>query len=379
MSTFIFYLIFDVIAIYGLYAGCTYKRIGNKKYILFLLLSFFLLFVLVAFRSNQVGTDYGFVGDAYSRVVNGTQTDSDVSWFGIPLFFLCRIVGFFFGDDVFAFYFIIAFFSLFFLYKAILKNSSNPAISLFLMISFCLYYQMFNQSRQMLAITLILYSYTYLKEKKFWNYFLIVVLATMIHNSAIVMLPVYFLFHFKVDKKIFWFYVISAILLFLSFDFIEWLIGLTSYKRYIDTVYNVAFSPTTILNTILRTVLFLFSYFFYKQVKGEMVENKRLVHYAGLCLLVQVASMRFYFLARLTTYFFIFYLFILADIYQYIKNQLKENKRKCLSFCILFFTFFFLYHTVYYFSSSGATGCGYQEYTFISFKGGDLFENSIRY
>ncbi len=342
MSTFLFYLIFDIISIYFLYAGSVYKKIGNKKYILFFLFSFLLLFILVAFRSNQVGTDYEFVGDAYSRVVNGTQTDSDISWFGLPLFFL---------------------------YKAILKNSSNPAISLFLMISFCLYYQMFNQSRQMLAIVIVLYSYTYLKERKFWKYFLTIFLAFMIHNSALVMLPVYFLFPIKVDKKVLWFYILSSIALFLSFDLIEAIIRLTSYSKYIDSIYNVAFSKTTILNTILRASFFLFSYFFYSKAKGRIVENKRMVHYAGLCLLIQVASIRFYFLARLTTYFFIFYLFIFADIYQYIKEKLKENKRKCSSFCILFFVLFFLYHTVYYFSSSGATGCGYQEYTFISFKG----------
>jgi hypothetical protein len=369
VSTFLFYLIFDIISIYFLYAGSVYKKIGNKKYILFFLFSFLLLFILVAFRSNQVGTDYEFVGDAYSRVVNGTQTDSDISWFGLPLFLICKGIGFFCGNNIFAFYFILAFFSLFFLYKAILKNSSNPAISLFLMISFCLYYQMFNQSRQMLAIVIVLYSYTYLKERKFWKYFLTIFLAFMIHNSALVMLPVYFLFPIKVDKKVLWFYILSSIALFLSFDLIEAIIRLTSYSKYIDSIYNVAFSKTTILNTILRASFFLFSYFFYSKAKGRIVENKRMVHYAGLCLLIQVASIRFYFLARLTTYFFIFYLFIFADIYQYIKEKLKENKRKCSSFCILFFVLFFLYHTVYYFSSSGATGCGYQEYTFISFKG----------
>ena len=368
MSTFVFYLIFDVIAIFFLYAGYTYKKIGNKKYILFLLLSFLLLFTLVAFRSNKVGMDYKFVGETFTRVVNDTYTKSDVSWFGLPLFLICKGIGFFFGDSVFVFYFIIAFFSLLFLYKAILKNSTNPTISLFLMISFCLYYQMFNQSRQMLAVVIVLYSYTYLKEKNFWKYFFIILLATMIHNSAFVMMPVYFLFHLKVDKKVFWFYIISALLLFLSFDLIEWLIRFTSYKKYIDTVYNVAFTPTTILNTILRFFLFLVSYLFYNKAKDKM-ENRKLLHYAGLCLLVQVASMRFYFLARLTTYFFIFYLFILADIYQYIVTQLRGNKKKCLTFGVLFFTTFFLYHTVYYFSSSGAIGCGYQEYTFISFKG----------
>lgn len=368
MSTFIFYLIFDVIAIFFFYAGYTYKKIGNKKYILYFLLSFLLLFILIAFRSNQVGTDYEFVGDAFTRVVNNTYTESDVSWFGVPLFLMCKGIGFVIGDSVFAFYFLIAFFSLFFLYKAILKNSTNPTISLFLMISFCLYYQMFNQSRQMLAIVIVLYSYTYLKEKKFWKYFLVILLATMIHNSAFIMMPVYFLFHFKVDKKVFFFYIISSLLLFFSFDLIEAMINLTSYRKYIDTIYNVAFTPTTILNTILRAFLFIISFIFYSKTKGEF-GNKELLHYAGLCLLVQVASMRFYFLARLTTYFFIFYLFILADLYQYVITNLKGNKKKCLLFGVLFFTLFFLYHTVYYFSSSGALGCGYQEYTFISFKG----------
>ena len=65
----------------------------------------------------------------------------------------------------------------------------------------------FNQSlfvlRQHLSLAILLLSYDYIIEQKFWKFLLVVIIAMMIHMSSVVFVPVYFLYKVKKKKPLF--------------------------------------------------------------------------------------------------------------------------------------------------------------------------------
>jgi hypothetical protein len=82
------------------------------------------------------------------------------------------------------------------------KNSSEPCIS-FLIYS-CLFYSFFaiTGHRQTIATALVvLIGYKFIKERKFFPFLLLVLVAFTIHKSAISFLPFYLIANIKITKK----------------------------------------------------------------------------------------------------------------------------------------------------------------------------------
>lgn len=73
--------------------------------------------------------------------------------------------------------------------------------------------------RQHMAMSIVLYTYPFIIERKFWSYILISLLAFSMHQSAIVILPLYFLYQIKNFKT----------LLVLGSCFIVFAVANTSY------------------------------------------------------------------------------------------------------------------------------------------------------
>ena len=82
------------------------------------------------------------------------------------------------------------------------KLSENYIISIFVYITFGFYTFFFNGLRQGIAMALFFFSLPYLLNRKIVIYFLIVCIASLFHISALMMIPLYFLIHFKL--KIEW-------------------------------------------------------------------------------------------------------------------------------------------------------------------------------
>lgn len=84
----------------------------------------------------------------------------------------------------------------------IYKNSSEPLIS-FLIYS-CLFYSFFaiTGHRQTIATGLVvLIGYKFIKERKFWPFLVLVLVAFTIHKSAVSFFPFYFIANKKITKR----------------------------------------------------------------------------------------------------------------------------------------------------------------------------------
>ena len=107
-----------------------------------------------------------------------------------------------FTDNYRIYFLFIGALSMFFLYKEIKKYSLFPLLGL------CAYLARFFMARNLvqirsgLAYLIVLWGIKYIQEKKLWHYFLLVWIASFIHFSSWIALPLYFIHNWlPINKK----------------------------------------------------------------------------------------------------------------------------------------------------------------------------------
>ena len=164
--TLLFYLIIEGTSLWFAYLARESQRKYSQKIekglstnaTVYLSISWLILFTTAAMR-NYVGTDYGTYVASFSRICSGTLLDGEITWLKqSPLFYLICVLCAKFGGSYQLMFACVAFVTLYFIYAAIIRSSSDWVISIYLYLCFCLYFQSFNQIRQMAAVAISLYA-----------------------------------------------------------------------------------------------------------------------------------------------------------------------------------------------------------------------------
>lgn len=143
-------------------------------------------------------------------------------------------------------------------YKTFRKYSSDFAVSTLLFLSLPIFF--FNSLsiiRQFVAIAVVLYAIPYVITRKFFKFSIVLVIAVMFHKSAIIALPIYFLY----DKKIqFYVYPILYVLGFFSSDLLYWLVELIlpQYLKFLDKSIGEGGDMVLLLFQVLGFILLFF-------------------------------------------------------------------------------------------------------------------------
>ena len=265
-----------------------------------------------------------------------------------PLFVaLAKIVQAFLGKNYLAFHFVIGMLTMYFLLLAIWKNSKNIFMSIYLYISFCLFYVCMNQVRQMLAISIVLYSFYFMKRNDFKRYCIWILIAAMFHNSAIIMLPCYFICKIKFTDKVLRNYIIVTISLYIGYGIILQILSNLPYGTYITGYDHKSFELSSILNWIYRLLIFIVVIFFRKTTIEGDVNNGKLYHLAAICMVIQTLVLQNNVIARVSTYFYAFFIFLIPEV---MKN-LKGSRRKfvmTMGTYLVFMLVHYLYVKLYY-------------------------------
>ncbi len=342
------------------------KKIRIKKTWVFLGLSFLPLFLLLALRGASVGADYSVYERAYVGIREGTLTEQQNSWLGAGFKVVVSVFSSFLGLDYRVFLIVIGFLTLLFLFRAIWLEGDNPALSLATFLAACLFYQMFNQFRQMLAIVLAFYSIRFINTRNIWKFGLTILVAASMHVSALIFLPMYFVGRIKITRPVLFVYAALSVFALFGYDLIAQILSGTYYGEiYFGSGYDVAARTSVIINTFFRIALLAVCLPFYEQMDQIDQKNRVLYHMLILCVIAQFLTLRSYVFGRVSTYFFMSYILLVPNI---ITNLFAKNKLILTVFAI----FLLSYHTVYFFSNN-AVESGYREYTpvFMENGGGD--------
>ncbi|MFM5622906.1 EpsG family protein [Aeromonas veronii] len=89
-----------------------------------------------------------------------------------------------------------------FFYLFIIKHSKQYTLSVVIFYLFPIFYlASFNGVRQFIAVSIFLYSIRFILANNFISYFTLIVAASFIHKTVLLMLPVYFLLNIKINNK----------------------------------------------------------------------------------------------------------------------------------------------------------------------------------
>lgn len=374
MKTLAFYMIFEVISLFFLFVAQKMKEkddelkhnenIKNKKniiqkYYLYLIMSAIPLIILIGFRDISVGYDTSAYVETFFRITKGEITASDGDWLSIGYIAICKLIGLFSDNNYVLYNTIIGILTVFFFYKAIMNNSKNSTFSLYLLFSTCLFYQTFNQSRQMLAIAIVLYSWKFIENNKMKKFLFFILLAFSIHKSAIIMMPFYWLTKAKINYKNIMLYIIFAFSIFAFFDVIQKMLLLTHYGQ-VYTERGMFISQTsTWLNLSFRFLIVILCMIFYKYTRREEKKSlNKLINVAIWCILFQLLTVKVYIFGRITTYLYVFFILLIPNLFENI-----ENKNIKITFKTIMISIFFIFHIGYYYAVSQASG--YDIYQFF--------------
>lgn len=170
---------------------------SNSKIVsrLFLGLGFVSMVLVAGLRHRLVGTDSG----NYVRIFNSIQEFTDIlAPAGRSLeygFWTLAWLPHFISDQYMVYFLFIALIVIGCYQSTILKYSEHLGISYFVFITMGFYTFFFNGARQGMACAVYALAISPLFDRNFKKYFFIVLLATLFHKSALITLPVYFIFN----------------------------------------------------------------------------------------------------------------------------------------------------------------------------------------
>lgn len=182
----------------------------------YLLITFGYMWVLATFRS-QIGYDFQTYIDIFSATQQAPSLAQALAQPYEPGFLLLnRFMGMFTHSHV-VMYGVYSFLILGMTALAIdwyvAKRDTWLAVWSYVMLAY--FYTMMNFIRQSLAVAIVFLGYRFLRDKKPVPYFLLVLLASCFHRTALIMIPFYFLCRIPLSKKTGIFYGVATIAAYL--------------------------------------------------------------------------------------------------------------------------------------------------------------------
>lgn len=219
-----------------------YKRIsityGNYRYNLLNLSKILpiLPLTLIAAIRYDVGQDYFYTyTKIFEKVVSGHAGEA---WGDIGYTYLNKLVAKF-SNDYASIFIVTAIIFCTCIFYAIYNNSENYIMSSYLLICSGYYFCFLNGMRQMIAVSILMISLRYIKSREGLKFALCIIAATMFHLTAVLFIPVYFLYtvrfnNYKRAIIVMLCYILARPLSVL----ISKLILLTKYSWYIQNSYS---------------------------------------------------------------------------------------------------------------------------------------------
>lgn len=316
-------IIYFLMGIISSYLLNLYTKNKNNK--IFLMLSFLPFFLILGLRYG-IGYDYLHIyTPIFNIIVNGGETNWEIGIVG-----LCKLIGIF-TKDSFYFFFITAFITSFLTYKAINENSEMPWLSLLLFVIAGLYMDAMNIVRQSIAISIFIYAYKYIYDKNLKKYIISIIIASLFHESAIILLPIYFMCNMKLTKrKLFLAFLGIMIILPIANTIFMQILKFSQYSHYMVGTYS-EINPTY-SELIISAIIFLFLSTF--KIKDDKMFNILYIM-SFIFFTVGILSFKIILAYRLIMYFKISLVFSIPKAISKI-----ENRKSRLLFIVLFIVLF---------------------------------------
>lgn len=325
-----------------MYSRIKKSIIGNEDTKIGDLLVFLSLWLISGVRSF-VGTDFTAYKN-YFDILNYYSLSYHEYEIGYYLLnYLVRL----FTNDAQYLFLITSFIVIFLTTRTLKEYSVSYMLSIFLFITLYFYYNSFNILRQYIAVSIVFYSVRYILRDNSKKYILTILIASLFHNTSLIMIPFYWLLKMKISNiRYFVLFLLSIVLSFITPNLISLISkiipGLSSYVNY----YSEGASANSVI--IITLSILIFSLVNKKNILAFDENSKIYINCIFFTLFFAVLSNNNIMFFRVASYFYIFVIILIPICIKVINKRLRPIISLLL---ILMMT---IYH--YYLLSSNTGG-----------------------
>lgn len=267
------------------------KYIKNKKWY-FLVVSL-QLFLILALRDVTVGMDLENYSDGYDyiaslsftqmlqslQLINTAKLVSPYvyeSGYVVVNWLLSHLGISFHGFLVIHAAFCVASYTLF-----VKRFSRTPWISYVIFIGIGMYTYRFGILRQAIAVSIILFAFDPLVRRKPLPFFALTAAAFLFHRTSAIIIPLYFLYHFPLEKTLLKKLIIGQLVSFAAAPLLfstvmVWIMKLLGKNNYTKLEFDIS----QILLAMLALEIFIY---FFVDLKRLNTRNGRLMFWGNIC------------------------------------------------------------------------------------------------
>ncbi len=362
----LFYTINNLLILLWAAIFCFYKP-SKRKNLIFTIIAFTQLLAVSIIRYN-IGYDYSmYVNGFYFMRMDGFETLIYKDWeMGFVL--LTKLLDFILPNYLYY----MAFFSIIAIVPAavfIYKNSEVPWISTVLYVNTFLFFMSMNFIRQAVALSLVMLSWHFIKKHKFIPFLLIIIFASLFHQTVFIMIPLYFLIKMDIGIKELIFYAYVLLWFYISSSGFINILTSFFHEEYSGSVFVT--EGLSFIYSLLPLTVTVLSFFLSKSSSINITkENKYLINFVLITSIFSITSSMHSILERLSYYSLIFIVLLVPIIYKSVKQngiyfQITESKaisvttdkqKKVVSAIILIAILGISYLSFYYGLSENAHG-----------------------
>ena len=303
----------------GLQIPLFYKKDveGNRRFCTsaYLLVCCVELILLAGFRGYTVGADtaiYLNAVDYYTALPKSELWQAklvfpfDFEWG----YFLLTKIGAFLNLGKTGFLFIVALITYIPIFISIKNHSSIPYLSILTYFAFGIFSYSLGIFRQMIALSILLCGWKFVRERKLFKYLILVAVAMLFHTTAFLGIVLYILYGIK-WKRIIWFVVPTEIVLLILGRPLALLMTqiFPQYAGYVNGQYDIQ-GGSYVMLILMNVILFVCVYL---EKKGKYCDDMTICALI-LAIFLQAIGYSMAILGRVVPYFSIYLIFAVPDI-----------------------------------------------------------------
>ena len=280
---------------------------------------FLLLFFISTFRGDFT-TDYKNYTSLFNLYNKYSFSELLTAGFQNEIGFIYtnKIIGLF-TDDVIYFFAIMSFFILFGFIHHFKKYSVNIWLSVLMFVTAGSFYASFNITRHIFAVAIIFAGSTYLYQRKFFKWVLVVILATLFHKTAIIMIPFYFILNFRIKIRNWILIALCSAITILLFDNIVQFAQQYFYEQYSEDSYGMW--GQAISNIVLPVAFLIFSLFHLNKIDSNNTMHRIWFNAVIFYAFFNILALQIEMVERLGRFFAPYILLLIPYIFSKMKNK----------------------------------------------------------
>lgn len=309
------------IVLYGLI--CNLPREERNRRIMrlvFLGITFLQLWIIVAFRT-KTGNDFAMYSEGFFLMKRAGFSTLEYKDWELGFVVLTKLIGALTANKT-VYFAVTALISLAGPAYLIIKHSKMPFLSVLLYINLFMYYISFNYVRQAIAISIVCFSWDFLKKKQFFPYLAVIIFASLFHATALIMIPVYFLVKFRGGIRTVLFYCYLLLLYYITSDSVLNILLSKVHTEYENSIFiTTGISVIYIVVPFLLCGLLFFARRYFTAAPPEFIYLVNLSYFAMFWMIVMTKHSLF---ERFSYYSYIFIILALPEALAAMRKFLRE-------------------------------------------------------